>query len=102
MRKFVIAAGLSTLMIVPLSADLKYTQHMQIQKSATATDQPANPMLGMMADAVMKQMVPGGEADVVYLVGEKRTRSEYLQHPMRQCGGGGQGPRPGSVLAVLN
>src|SRR4026207_492089 len=102
MRKFVIAAGLSTLMIVPLSADLKYTQHMQIQKSATATDQPANPMLGMMADAVMKQMVPGGEADVVYLVGEKGARIEYLQAAMGQAAGTITLFSPDGTLAVLN
>ena len=44
-------------------------------------------MIGMMADAVMKQMVPGGEADVVYLVGEKGARIEYMQSAMGQPAG---------------
>ena len=102
MRKFVIAAFLFTLLTVPLSADLKYTAHMQVGKSATPTDQPANPMIGMMADAVMKQMVPGGEADVVYLVGEKGARIEYLQAAMGQPAGTVTLFSPDGTLAVLN
>ncbi len=102
MRKQVIAVVLSTVVTVPLSADLKYTTHMQIEKAATATDQPVNPMLGMMADAVMKQMVPGGEADVVYLVGEKGARIEYMQAAMGQSAGTITLFSPDGTLAFLN
>jgi hypothetical protein len=102
MKKFFMAIGLSAAVTVPLSADLKYTQHMQVQKSATASDQPVNPMLGMMADAVMKQMVPGGEADVVYLVGEKGARIEYMQAAMGQSAGTITLFSPDGTLAFLN
>jgi len=90
------------LVTVPLSADLKYTQHMQVQKSATATDQPANPMIGMLADALMKQMVPGGEADVLYLVGEKGARIEYMQAAMGQAAGSIMLFTPDGSLIILN
>src|SRR5882672_2465208 len=65
----------------PLHAELKYTMHMEIKKTA-APAQPVNPMIGIMGDAVMKQMVPEGAADLVYLVGDKGGRVEYLQAAM--------------------
>ena len=102
MKKFAIAMCLSAFVTVPLSADLKYTQHMQVQKSANPSAQPANPMIGMMADAVMKQMVPGGEADIVYLVGEKGARIEYVQAAMGQSAGTITLFTPDGTLAVLN
>jgi hypothetical protein len=102
MNKLILAVCLSSVATVPLSADLKYTQHMQVEKSATASEQPANPMIGMMADAVMKQMVPGGEADVVYLVGEKGARIEYMQAAMGQPAGTITLFTADGTLAVLN
>ena len=74
---FVIVAIAST----PLRAELKYTTHLEIKKTAPPA-QPVNPMIGIMGDAVMKQMVPEGAADLVYLVGEKGARVEYLQPAM--------------------
>jgi len=65
----------------PLRAELKYTTHLEIKKTA-APAQPMNPMIGIMGDAVMKQMVPEGAADLVYLVGDKGARVEYLQAAM--------------------
>jgi hypothetical protein len=102
MKKFMLAACLFSVATVPLSADLKYTTHMQVQKSATATEQASNPMIGMMADAVMKQMVPGGDADVVYLVSDKGARIEYLQAAMGQPAGTITLFSPDGTLAVLN
>ena len=86
-KKLFVAICLSAIASVPLRADLKYTNHMQVQKSTTATQQPTNPMIGMMADALLKQMVPGGEADIKYLVGEKGARIEYMQAAMGQAAG---------------
>jgi hypothetical protein len=74
---FVIVAIIST----PLRAELKYTTHLEVKKTA-APAQPMNPMIGIMGDAVMKQMVPEGSADLVYLVGDKGARVEYLQAAM--------------------
>jgi len=73
----VIAASLCA----PLRADLKYTTHMETKKTA-APAQPMNPMIGIMGDAVMKQMVPDGAADLVYLISDKGARVEYLQAAM--------------------
>src|SRR5689334_17828357 len=73
----VIGASIS----VPLQAELKYTQHMEVKKT-DAPPQPVNPMIGIMGDAVMKQMVPDGSADIVYLVGPKGARMEFQQSAM--------------------
>ena len=102
MKKLILALCFTTMTTVSLRADLKYTTHMQIQKASGPTDQAANPMIGMMADAVMKQMVPGGEADVLYLVGEKGARIEYLQAAMGQAAGTVTLFTPDGTFAVLN
>src|SRR3954452_17238047 len=102
MKNLLLGACVAALMTVPLRADLKYTAHMQVQKSATSTEKPANPMLGMMADALLKQMVPGGEADVVYLVGEKGARIEFRQAAMGQAAGTIELVTPDGTLAILN
>jgi hypothetical protein len=102
MKDIVLAMCLAIVVTVPLRADLKYTTHMEIKKAEKAPEQPANPMLGMMADAVMKQMVPGGEADVMYLVSEKGARIEYLQSAMGQPAGTITIFSPDGTLSVLN
>jgi hypothetical protein len=102
MKDIVLAMCLAIVVTVPLRADLKYTTHMEIKKAEKAPEQPANPMLGMMADAVMKQMVPGGEADVMYLVSEKGARIEYLQSAMGQPAGTITIFSPDGSLSVLN
>jgi hypothetical protein len=84
----------------PLHAELKYTMHMEIKKAAPA--QPANPMLGIVGDAVMKQMVPDGAADMVYLVGDKAARVEYLQAAMGLPAGTINLLTVDGTMAVLN
>jgi len=86
---------------VPLHAELKYTTHMEIKKTA-APAQPVNPMIGIMGDAVMKQMVPEGAADIVYLVGDKGARLEYLQAAMGLPAGTINLMMPDGTLAFLN
>lgn len=81
MRNLLAALVVVASAAVPLHAELKYTTHMEIRKTA-APAQPVNPMIGIMGDAVMKQMVPDGAADLVYLVGDKGARVEYLQAAM--------------------
>jgi hypothetical protein len=102
MKTMVLALGLMSLVSAPLSADLKYTTHMEIKKSAAAPAQPTNPMIGMMGDAVMKQMVPEGTADVLYLVGDKGARVEYLQAAMGQPAGTVMLVTPDGTLVVMN
>ncbi len=81
MKNLLVALVTVTFVSVPLHAELKYTMHMEIKKGA-APAAPANPMLGIVGDAVMKQMVPDGAADLVYLVGDKAARVEYQQPAM--------------------
>ena len=85
----------------PSWADLKYTMHMETKKAEGAAP-PANPVLGMMGDALMKQMVPEGAADVVYLVGDKVARIEYQQAAMGQAAGTVDLLKPDGTLIVMN
>jgi hypothetical protein len=80
-KNLLAALVISAAISVPLHAELKYTTHMEIKKTAAPT-QPGNPMIAIMGDALMKQMVPDGAADIVYLVGPKGARLEYLQPAM--------------------
>ncbi len=91
MRKMFLALLAVALLSVPLRADLKYTTHMEIKKS-DRDRAAANPMIGMMGEAVIKQMVPEGAADVVYLVGEKGARDRV------SAGGTGSAGRSDQAL----
>lgn len=102
MRNVLLALGLVAACSASLRADLKYTTHMEIKKSDAIPAQPANPMMAMMGDAVMKQMVPEGAADVVYLVSEKGARIEYLQAAMGQVAGAVNIITPDGMLLVMN
>lgn len=85
-----------------LSAELKYTMHMELQKLEAAPAQAPNPVLSMMGNAVMKQLVPDGAAEIVYLVGDKGARIEYLQAAMGQAAGTVNLARPDGTLIVMN
>jgi hypothetical protein len=75
------AAVIIAIVSTPLYADLKYTTHLEIKKAAGSAP-PANPMIAIVGDAVMKQMVPDGSADLLYIVGDKAARVEYQQAAM--------------------
>jgi len=102
MRNVLLALCLVAAYSASLRADLKYTTHMEIKKSDAIPAQPANPMMAMMGDAVMKQMVPEGAADIVYLVSEKGARIEYLQAAMGQVAGAVNIIMPDGTLIVMN
>jgi len=68
---------------VPLHAELKYTLHVELKKLESATP-PANPMLAGLGDMLGQQLLPGGPADVIYIIGEKGTRVEFLKAAMGQ------------------
>ena len=85
-----------------LSAELKYTMHLEAKKSEAPQAQAPNPVLGMMGDALMRQIVPDGAADVIYLVGDKGARIEYIQAAMGQPAGSINLARPDGTLIVLN
>ena len=102
MKRMFVALCLVTLVSARLSAELKYTMHMEVKKLDAASAQGSSPMLGMMGDAMMKQMVPDGAADIVYLIGEKGSRIEFMQAAMGQAAGTVNLGRPDGTLIVMN
>jgi hypothetical protein len=100
-KKLLATLVVTAAIAAPLRAELKYTTHIEIKKTA-APAQPANPMIGIMADAVMKQMVPDGTADIVYFVGDKGARVEYLQAAMGLPAGTINLMTTDGTLVVLN
>jgi hypothetical protein len=102
MKQISLALALMALATAPLRAELKYTVHMEMKKSEAAPAQRPNPLLGMMADSVMKQLVPQGTADIVYLIGEKGARIEFTQAALGQPAGAVNLARPDGTLIVMN
>ena len=101
MKQVFVALGLVALVSARVSAELKFTVHMEMKKSEAAPP-AANPLLGMMGDTVMKQLVPGGTADVVYWIGEQGARIEFTQAAMGQAAGTVNLARPDGTLIVMN
>ena len=102
MKRILVALCLVTLVSARLSAELKYMLHMEVKKTDAPAAQGSNPMIGMMGDAMMKQMVPDGAADIVYLIGEKGSRIEFMQAAMGQAAGTVNLGRPDGTLIVMN
>ena len=101
MKKMFAALCLMAVISAPLRAELKYTTHMEIKKS-DAPPAGLNPRIGMMADSIMKQLVPEGAADIIYMIGEKGARVEYAQAAMGQPAGAISLARPDGTLIVMN
>lgn len=74
-RKLVVSIVLVLSAIVPLSAEVKYTMHMEARMAANAADDP----MAQMAGPMMMQMFPAGGIDQVVLAGEHGMRSEQKQ-----------------------
>jgi hypothetical protein len=102
MKQVFVALCLATLVSARLSAELKYTMHMEMKKVDAAPAPAANPLLGMMTDTLMKQLVPEGTADIVYLIGEKGARIEFTKAALGQPAGTVNLARPDGTLIVLN
>jgi hypothetical protein len=102
MKKIVMVLCLLALVSARASAELKYTMHMEVKKGETPGAQGTNPMMAMMGDAMMKQLLPAGAADMVYVIGEKGARIEYLQAAMGQPEGTVTLALPDGTLVVLN
>jgi Domain of unknown function (DUF4412) len=101
MRRALTALFLVALVSAPLRAELKYTMRMEMKKSDTAAA-PVNPMLGMMGEQMMKQMLPNGSSEMVYTIGEKGTRIEFTQPAMGQAAGAVNIAKPDGTLYVLD
>jgi hypothetical protein len=99
-----VVVALCVMVAVPgrLSAELKYTVHMEIKKAEGTAAQPVNPMIAMLGEGMAKQLLPAGSADLVYIIGEKGTRTEFLQAAMRNPAGTVTLAEPDGTLLVLN
>jgi len=74
-RKLVVSVVLVLSAIVPLSADVKYTMHMEARMAANAANDP----MAQMAGPMMMQMFPAGGIDQIVIAGEHGVRSEQQQ-----------------------
>jgi hypothetical protein len=102
MRRLLTALCLAAAITAPLRAELKYTMRMEMKKSDAPAAAPANPMLGMMGEAMMKQLLPNGSGEITYIVGEKGARMEFTQAAMGQAAGSVTLARPDGTMYVLN
>jgi hypothetical protein len=102
MKKVLVALCLVASVSVPLRADLKYTLHVEVKKTEAPKGQPVNPMIAMMGDSMIKEMLPAGGADLVYSIGEKGSRVEYLQPAMGQPAGAVSLALPDATILMLN
>jgi Domain of unknown function (DUF4412) len=102
MKTTVMMLGLLALVPATASADLKYTIHMSVKKVEVPAAQPANPMVAMMGEMMMKQLLPPGGADIVYTIGDKGSRVEYLQAAMGQAEGSVMLSHADGSITVLN
>jgi hypothetical protein len=101
MRKMFVALSLMAMISAPLRAELKYTTHLEVKKSE-APPSGVNPMIGMMADSIMKQLVPEGAADIISMIGDKGARVEYVQAAMGQVAGSISLAKPDGTFIVMN
>jgi hypothetical protein len=75
MRKLIVSAVLVLAAIVPLSADVKYTMHMEARMAAGGS----NDMIAQMAGPMMMKMFPAGGLDQVIIAGERGMWCEQKQ-----------------------
>jgi len=102
MKRIAIALCLVASISAHLSAELKYTVHMETNKPEGKSAAPANPLLGMMGEALIKQMLPDGTADMVYTLGDKGVRIETVNAAMGQPAGTVTLSQPDGSLIVLS
>jgi hypothetical protein len=102
MKHVVLALCVAVAVPARLSAELKYTVHMEVKKGATPGAQPVNPMVAMLGEGMTKQLLPGGSADLVYIIGERGTRTEFRQSAMGNPAGTVTVAQPDGTLLVLN
>ena len=75
---------------------------MEVKKAEVPAGQPANPLIAMMGDSMIKEMLPAGGADLVHSIGEKGSRVEYLQPAMGQPAGAVSISLPDGAVFMLN
>lgn len=88
--RLIIATAIAALLLGgadDAGAELKYTIHVESKKVEPAAGQPVHPMIAMMSDNMIKELLPEGSADFVYTIGAKGSRLEYVQAAMGQPAG---------------
>ena len=85
-RKALLSAAVAAVFVAPLSAELKYTVRMELQKSATPAK--ADPRMEMLGGVVMQMMVPGGSVESTFTIGDRGIRVEWNK-PMPGIPAGG-------------
>jgi hypothetical protein len=100
--RFGTAAVLTALLVAPLSAELKYTMHIEAKPSTAASTAPANPMLEMIGAIVASTMAPQGGLEVTVTVGDHGTRVDYAQAYMIVPAGGVTLVTPKGEMIVLD
>jgi hypothetical protein len=94
-KKVLVTLFWCALVAAPLHADLKYTTHTEMKPvTGPAPATPANPLLGMIGTQMVQQMLPGGPADTVYIIGANGMRMEFVK-------GGISGSPEGTVMLLM-
>src|SRR5262245_39579268 len=88
LRKFIVTSLLAVVGTASLNAELKYTMEMKQNKIENAPA-ASNQMLEMMGQQALQQIMPNGNAKMIYTVGEKGIRTEFVV--------GGMGVASGTV-----
>ncbi len=101
MKHVIAALCLVAATAVPASADLKYTIHFELKNQETPAA-PDNFLVGLIGAGIAKQLLPTGKADLVYLIGDKGSRIEFLQAAMGVPAGTVMLALPDNTLLVLN
>ena len=93
-RKALVTVFWCAVVAAPLRADLKYTTHTEMKPVAEAAPPaPANPLVGMIGSQLIQQLLPGGPADTVYIIGANGMRAEFVK-------GGMSGSPEGTVILM--
>lgn len=88
LRKLIVTILLAAGGAASLHAELKYTMEMKQNKIENAPES-SNQLLAMMGQQALQQILPNGTAKMIYIVGEKGIRTEFVT--------GGMGLASGSV-----
>lgn len=102
MRRVLVALCLAGSVSAPLSAELKYTLHIDVKKAEVPAGQTVSPMIAMMGESMIKELLPAGGADLIYIIGERGSRVDYLQPAMGQAAGTFNLSLPDGTVFVVN
>jgi hypothetical protein len=100
-RKFIVTILLAVLGAASLDAELKYTMEMKQNKIENAPA-ASNQMLAMMGQQAIQQILPGGTAKMIYIVGDHGMRTEFVTAGMGVGAGTVSIMKPNGDIFMLN